>query len=344
MLKKILSLTLALALLATGMLVPAASAADYYSARTPLTGANWAKQSNINLAIEAINGVELEYGETFSFNELVGPRTADRGYWSALNGRGVEVTGGGVAQVATTLYLALLNVRGYIQYGPLQVYGSSFTDWYVSDGDLAVITDYNADIDFSFTNYADDMLIEMWASDGYVYCSLTVGYATSGNGGSWFNGGGAPLTSVLVGSGSFYSGDEEDLLHNIQLAVDSVDGTTLASGGLFSFNDVVGPRTKAYGYKSAINGRGAEVRGGGVAQVASVIWLAVKDLNTISVIEKSTYGKKYNQSYVSNSADAILTDYKAGRDFSFRYNGPGTLTLSVYLEDGVLSCDAWVNE
>jgi len=81
------------------------------------------------------------------------------------------------------------------------------------------------------------------------------------------------------------------------------------------------------------------VTGGGVAQVASVIWLAVRDMTDVAVIEKTTYGKKYNQSYVQNSADAIVTDYAAGTDFSFRYTGQGYITLYTYVQDGMLVCD-----
>ena len=39
----------------------------------------------------------------------------------------------------------------------------------------------------------------------------------------------------------------------------------VASGATFSFNDTVGPRTKAEGYVKALNDRGAKVMGGGVS-------------------------------------------------------------------------------
>jgi vancomycin resistance protein VanW len=115
----------------------------------------------------------------------------------------------------------------------------------------------------------------------------------------------------------------------------------LDSGDTFSFNDVVGPRTKKYGYRRAINGRGAKVLGGGVAQVASALWLAIEDCDDIRVIEKSTYGKHYNQRYVSDAADAILTDYASGRDFRFRYTGDSSLTIYAYVDDGWLYCEVY---
>ena len=139
MLKRTMGVLLTLCLLTVGLTpFSAALASEYYSARTPLTGSGAAKLNNIDLAIEAINGTEVLYGESFSFNEIVGPRTAERGYETAPNGRGVMVTGGGVAQVASTLYLALLDVRGDVRIDPVKTYGSRFTDTYVSDSRYAV--------------------------------------------------------------------------------------------------------------------------------------------------------------------------------------------------------------
>ena len=127
------------------------------------------------------------------------------------------------------------------------------------------------------------------------------------------------------------------------MAADSITDTTLGKGGIFSFNDIVGPRSKKYGYRRAVNGRGAKVTGGGVAQVASALWLAVKDMDGIAIVEKSTYGESYNQRYVENSRDAILTDYASGRDFSFRYTGQGSVTIYTYVSDGWICCDVYQN-
>lgn len=129
-----------------------------------------------------------------------------------------------------------------------------------------------------------------------------------------------------------------DRADNIRQAVWSIGSVSLASGETFSFNDAVGPRTAEYGYEVAVNGRGARVRGGGVAQVASAVWLAAKNLDDVSIVEKSTYGKRYNQNYVASSSDAIVTDYSAGTDFSFCYTGSSTLEIYTWYEDGALYC------
>ena len=129
--------------------------------------------------------------------------------------------------------------------------------------------------------------------------------------------------------------------NNILLAASSINDTVLDSGDLFSFNDSVGPRSERCGYVGAVNGRGAIVTGGGVAQVASALWLAVKNLDCVAVVEKSTYGSRYNQSYVLSSNDAILTDYSAGTDFSFRNIGFEPLTIAVYVSGDELCCEIY---
>lgn len=67
------------------------------------------RAENLRLAAEAINGYVIEPGATFSFNEVVGPTTADRGYKEApvLYSSGLGSSdGGGICQVSTALYIA----------------------------------------------------------------------------------------------------------------------------------------------------------------------------------------------------------------------------------------------
>ncbi|GFN23234.1 vancomycin resistance protein [Thermanaeromonas sp. C210] len=66
---------------------------------------------NILLAAQALDGKWLKPGEEISFNELVGPRTVERGYREALVIEAAEFipgVGGGVCQVSSTLYNAAL--------------------------------------------------------------------------------------------------------------------------------------------------------------------------------------------------------------------------------------------
>lgn len=69
------------------------------------------RTQNIAIAAHNINGVLVKRGEAFSFNNHVGPRLAQYGYKIApvfINGRLVPDWGGGVCQVSSTLYNAVL--------------------------------------------------------------------------------------------------------------------------------------------------------------------------------------------------------------------------------------------
>ncbi len=69
------------------------------------------RKHNIELAVSKINGVILKSGEVFSFNKTVGQRTEENGFKNAKiieNGVFVEGLGGGVCQVSSTVYNALL--------------------------------------------------------------------------------------------------------------------------------------------------------------------------------------------------------------------------------------------
>ncbi|MGB9661192.1 MAG: VanW family protein [Moorellaceae bacterium] len=70
------------------------------------------RSHNIRLAAQALDGKWLEPGGELSFNQIVGPRTEERGYREALVIESMNFTpgvGGGVCQVSTTLYNAALH-------------------------------------------------------------------------------------------------------------------------------------------------------------------------------------------------------------------------------------------
>jgi vancomycin resistance protein YoaR len=81
------------------------------SSFTTNTTANSNRNTNVKLAAKAINGTVLQPGEEFSFNSVVGQRTEEKGFKSAAaynNGEVVAEIGGGVCQVSSTLYNAVV--------------------------------------------------------------------------------------------------------------------------------------------------------------------------------------------------------------------------------------------
>lgn len=108
---------------------------------------------NIRLACEALNGMIVEPGEEFSFNDATGPRTTEKGYLPATayqDGVAVQEPGGGVCQVSTTLYNAV------IQAGlkSTERHAHSYEPTYVTPGNDATVS-YGGP-DFKFVNNSDD--------------------------------------------------------------------------------------------------------------------------------------------------------------------------------------------
>ena len=78
---------------------------------TTYASSNYNRSTNIALATKSVNGCVLMPGETFSYNTTVGQRTAARGYKEAgvyVNGEVSTDYGGGICQVSSTLYNAVL--------------------------------------------------------------------------------------------------------------------------------------------------------------------------------------------------------------------------------------------
>jgi vancomycin resistance protein YoaR len=74
---------------------------------TTFDSSNVGRTANIKLSAEKINGLKIEAGKEFSFNEIVGARTRENGFTQAKiieEGRFVDGVGGGVCQVSTTIY------------------------------------------------------------------------------------------------------------------------------------------------------------------------------------------------------------------------------------------------
>lgn len=78
---------------------------------TTKTTSNSARNNNIRLISEALNGAMVMPGEVFSINDTTGRRSTEKGYQEAgaiLNGRLVPEPGGGVCQVSTTMFNAIV--------------------------------------------------------------------------------------------------------------------------------------------------------------------------------------------------------------------------------------------
>lgn len=110
---------------------------------------NTNRASNIALAAKTINGTILLPGETFSYNGTLGNTTKEKGYKEGgayVGGKVVQAYGGGICQVSTTLYNAVL----YANLEIVERYNHSYAVSYVPAGRDATVS-YGGK-DFKFKN------------------------------------------------------------------------------------------------------------------------------------------------------------------------------------------------
>ena len=130
---------------------------------TSIASSSADRKHNVKNALASLNRVEVLPGEVFSFNKVVGRRTAENGYRTAkiiVNNEFVDGLGGGVCQVSTTLYnaclLAGLDVVeankhskqiGYVKYGfdAMVNFGSSDLKFKNNTNNkIVIITNYSS--------------------------------------------------------------------------------------------------------------------------------------------------------------------------------------------------------
>ena len=132
---------------------------------------NPGRTTNLDLACKAIDGTILNPGDVFSFNDIVGERTAAKGYQAAIafvNGTSTPEVGGGICQVASTIYhatlLADLNIVERLEH--------MYTVDYVPLGMDATIY-WGSNVDFKFSNSTNNPIrIDAYLKDGKVHIGL----------------------------------------------------------------------------------------------------------------------------------------------------------------------------
>lgn len=134
----------------------------------------------------------------------------------------------------------------------------------------------------------------------------------------------------LLGSITTVMTDDPNRIHNIKMACAAVTGTVVQPGETFSYNECLGPRTLAAGYKEAgviTNGRSDTGLGGGICQVASMVYNAAV-LGDMRIDERSRHS--YVLDYIAAGTDATVDYGKLDMKFT------NTKETPVYIR-------AWVN-
>ena len=151
------------------------------------------------------------------------------------------------------------------------------------------------------------------------------------------------VTTNMIGTEAFpdllstfstnYSTRDTDRTTNLRLAANKINGTVLMPGETFSYNQVVGARTIAAGYKEApiyVSGEVVDGLGGGICQITSTLYNAVVYAN-LEIVERSNH--QFVPSYVTASRDATVV--YGSIDFKFKNNRDYPIKLVCSVSGGV---------
>lgn len=141
---------------------------------------------------------------------------------------------------------------------------------------------------------------------------------------------------------TYYNPAEANRTVNVGLATAAIHESVVLPGQTFSFNRVVGERTKEKGYKPATvfqNGGMQEGLGGGICQVSSTLYVAslYAEMDQIS-----RYVHAYKVSYVDLGMDATL--YYGSLDYVFRNNTDEPIRISAKASNGTLTVSIYGKE
>lgn len=108
-----------------------------------------ARYSNIELACKTLNNTIVKSGETFSLWNILGCPTKEKGYEKAKSftsdGKVTQSYGGGICQVSTTIYNAILEING-IKVTERHEHSKDVV--YIDDGKDAAVSYKSADLKF----------------------------------------------------------------------------------------------------------------------------------------------------------------------------------------------------
>ncbi len=131
---------------------------------------NLTRTTNLQVAVNKINGVVVMPGETFSYNKTLGKRTAKAGYKDAAGyagGKVVQMIGGGICQISSTLYDAVV----YANLEIVERHNHAFLTSYLGAGKDATVVYGNLDFRFKNTrNYP--VKIESYMQSGIVTVNI----------------------------------------------------------------------------------------------------------------------------------------------------------------------------
>lgn len=130
-----------------------------------------------------------------------------------------------------------------------------------------------------------------------------------------------------------YDVSDVDRSTNLELACSKLDGKVVHAGDTFSYNDTLGARTVATGYKNAKiyeNGQVVDGIGGGICQISSTLYNAVLRAN-LQIVERRNH--QFVTSYVPAGLDATVV--YGSTDFKFKNTRKYPIRIKASAQNGI---------
>ena len=147
------------------------------------------------------------------------------------------------------------------------------------------------------------------------------------------------IDTVLASFRTDYSSSIPGRRHNVEMAIEKLNGALLAPGETFSYNDRIGERTESEGWQNAKMYKDGEVvdgTGAGICQVSSTLYNAALRAD-LKIVERAPHSLPVH--YVPPGRDATVV-YGA-TDFRFRNTTDGPIYISSAADGGDVIISLW---
>ncbi len=120
-------------------------------------------------------------------------------------------------------------------------------------------------------------------------------------------------------------------VHNLRICADALNGMEIGPGEAFSFNGIIGERTREKGYEEAsilVDGKREMAVGGGLCQISSTIFNAAEAAG-MEILERHDHTGEVH--YVEIGRDAAISFGE--QDFRFRNTRQAPVRLEISVEN-----------
>lgn len=199
-------------------------------------------------------------------------------------------------------------------------------DAYVSKNPTTVHTHVNG-VDFAVSIEAAKEIISEDKDEYVIPLKITLAEKTLDDLGE------EAFPDLLSEYTTIYDPSNKNRSNNLSIAAEKIDGTIVMPGEIFSYNQTVGERTIAAGYKEAgayAGGRVVQDVGGGICQTSSTLYNAAL-LANLEIVDRSNH--QFLTSYVSASRDATVA--WGSIDFQFKNTRTYPIRIEAEAKNGV---------